>query len=101
MPQFLSNLSLDLFPQHDTLSFMHRDDSDDSHINMSYFPAVVMNFHSSIQHVFAQNDWGMGVCADQPQNTASLSKPQVDRINIWPQSLWDTHAQAKQTDRRA
>lgn len=60
MPQFLSNLSLDLFPQHDTLSFMHRDDSDDSHINMSYFPAVVMNFHSSIQHVFAQNDWGMG-----------------------------------------
>lgn len=61
------------------LSFMHRDDSDDSHINMSYFPAVVMNFHSSIQHVFAQNDWGVGGgCADQPRNAASLSRPQAD-----------------------
>lgn len=37
MSQFLCNLFLDLFSQHNMLSFMHRADPDDSHNNMSYF----------------------------------------------------------------
>lgn len=97
----LFHLLLDLSPQPNMQSFMHSDDPDDSHIDMSYvFPAAVTNFHSSVPQMFARDGWWGSGCTDQPQNAPRLSRPQAGRTNTGPEPQREARARATEADGR-
>lgn len=102
MPQFLFNLFFDLFPQHNMLSFMHRDD------RMTHTSTWVI-FSSSGHELsfiltFVCTKWlaRVGVCSLALEYSKAKQFPcRSNQCISPPASSQDAHTQVKIADRRS